>query len=93
VATQLLDRYQREGEDFLKRIVAIDETWIRDFEPKLKSQSMQWKGKDSPRSLKYRRQQTKVKQMIIVAYDWYGILVLCSNGRRDSDKRATGEVT
>jgi len=75
VATQLLDRFEREGEDFLKRIVAIDESWVRDFEPELKSQTMQWKGKGSPRGVKYRRQQSKVKQMIILAYDWHGVLV------------------
>lgn len=75
IATQLLDRFHREGEDFLKRIVAIDESWIRDFEPELKSQSMEWKGKGSPRGVKFRRQQSKVKQMIILAYDWEGVLV------------------
>lgn len=75
VATQLLNRYEAEGEGFLKRIVAIDETWIRDFEPELKSQSMAWKGKGSPRVAKFRRQQTKLKQMVIMAYDWEGVLV------------------
>ncbi len=34
---QLPDWYKVEGKAFLKRIVATDETWIRDFEPKLKS--------------------------------------------------------
>ena len=43
IAEELLHRYQTEGEEFLKRIVALDKTWIRDFEPELKSQSSQWK--------------------------------------------------
>ena len=43
VAEELLRRYEAECEQFLNRIVAIDETWIRDFEPQLKSQSSQWK--------------------------------------------------
>ena len=28
IAEELLHRYQTEGEEFLKRIVALDETWI-----------------------------------------------------------------
>jgi histone-lysine N-methyltransferase SETMAR len=41
VAEELLRRYEAEVEQFLNRIVAIDGTWIRDFEPQLKSQSSQ----------------------------------------------------
>jgi hypothetical protein len=52
VAEELLRRYEAEGEQFLNRIVAIDETWIRDFEPQLKSQSSQWKHAASPRPKK-----------------------------------------
>jgi hypothetical protein len=33
-------------------VVATDETWIRDFEPELKSQSTEWKGKGSQRPKK-----------------------------------------
>ena len=29
-------------------IVAIDETWVRDFEPELKSQSNEWRSPSSP---------------------------------------------
>ena len=36
---ELLHRYQTEGEQFLKRVVTLDKTWIRDLEPELKSQS------------------------------------------------------
>ncbi|PSN41528.1 hypothetical protein C0J52_17853 [Blattella germanica] len=43
IAEDLLLRYQTEGEQFLRRILTTDETWIQDFEPELKSQSSQWK--------------------------------------------------
>ena len=33
VAQALLDRYQRAGDGFLGRIVAMDETWTRSYEP------------------------------------------------------------
>lgn len=75
ICRELLSRYENEKETFLDRIIAIDETWIRDFEPELKSQSNIWKRITSPRAKKVRRQQTKVKQMMIFAYDKLGIIV------------------
>jgi len=46
---QLLHRFREEGNEFLQKVLVIDETWIRDFEPQLKSQSSEWRGKGSPR--------------------------------------------
>ena len=39
IAQALLDRYQRESEHLLGRIVAMDETWTRSYESNLKRQS------------------------------------------------------
>ena len=58
----------------LQRIVAIDETWIRSFEPELKRQSSEWQTKDSPRPLKFRRSQNCPKMLMIFAYDFRGVL-------------------
>ncbi|XKL65139.1 hypothetical protein PGB90_005225 [Kerria lacca] len=66
VARTLLDRYTREGERFLRRIVAIDETWILDYEPESKQQSTKWRATTSSRPTKFRRQQTRVKQLVIL---------------------------
>ena len=30
------ERYEREGEDFLRRIITLDETWTRSYDPKIK---------------------------------------------------------
>jgi len=38
IATLLKQRFNVEGQAFLYLIVAIDETWVRNFEPELKSQ-------------------------------------------------------
>ena len=43
-AQALLDQYQREGDYFLGRIVAMDETWACSYEPNLKHQSNEWKN-------------------------------------------------
>jgi hypothetical protein len=74
VAEELLLHYEAEGEQFLNRTVAIDETWIRDFEPQLKSQSRQWQHATSPCLKKCCHQQSKVKLMMIMAYDKNGVI-------------------
>ena len=48
--------------------IDIDETWVRDFEPELKSQSNEWRSPTSPQPKKFRRAQSKVKQMIFAYY-------------------------
>ena len=74
VCSLLKQRFNVEGRAFLYRIVAIDETWVRGFEPDLKSQSNEWRSPNSPRPKKFRRAQSKVKQMMILAYDHRGII-------------------
>ncbi|PSN56149.1 hypothetical protein C0J52_03342, partial [Blattella germanica] len=54
-----LERYRREGEGFLRRIITIDETWARAYEPQLKRQSNEW----SPRKVTVRNTTTNVKAM------------------------------
>jgi len=48
IASLLKQRFNNEGQAFLYRIVAIDETCVRDFKPELKLQSNEWR---SPTSL------------------------------------------
>jgi len=67
IAQRFLQRFREEGNEFLQKLVAIDETWIRDFEPELKFQSSEWRGKGSPRPKKFKRAQSNVKQMMIFA--------------------------
>ncbi len=76
IAQDLLMRYRNEGESFLKRIITIDKTWIHDFEPVLKSQSNVWAGNGEKHPQKVRRQQSKVKQMVVLAYDLSGVIAL-----------------
>ncbi|PSN50216.1 hypothetical protein C0J52_07800 [Blattella germanica] len=50
-----LERYEREGDIMLNRIIAIDETWARAYEPELKRQSAEWRHQGSPRKRKVRQ--------------------------------------
>jgi histone-lysine N-methyltransferase SETMAR len=70
-----LDRYAREGEAFLRRIITMDETWARSYEPELKRQSSEWRRQGSPRQRKFRQEAGHVKVMLIVAYDYEGVLL------------------
>ena len=51
--SDLLSRYEADGESFLLRIVNGDETWIHHFEPQIKIQSMEWYHPKSPRKKKF----------------------------------------
>jgi len=61
IAALLKQRFNVEVQAFLYRTVAIDETWVRDFEPELKSQLNEWRSPTFPRPKKCRRGQSKVK--------------------------------
>ena len=83
IAIQLLYRYDSEGQEFLERIVAVDETWIRSYEPEMRRQSTEWHTPSSPRPAKYRRTQSKLKM-----YDRHGIL---TSHRVESGKIINGK--
>lgn len=70
-----LERYRREGEGFLRRIITIDETWARAYEPQLKRQSNEWRHHGSPRKVTVRNTTTNVKAMLIIAYDCDGVII------------------
>ena len=55
--------------------MAIDATWLRSYEPELKSQSTEWHSPASPKPAKFRRKQENLKQLAICAYDNSGLLV------------------
>ena len=42
IAIQILCHYDSEGQDFLERIVAVNETLIRSYEPEMRRQSTEW---------------------------------------------------
>ena len=75
ISTLLKEIFDTEDQTFFRRIVTIDETWIRYFEPELKSQSNEWKATGSYRPKKFRRAQSKVKQMMIFAYNYHGVIM------------------
>ena len=71
VANANLSRFNTEGENFLSRIVAVDITWVRSYEPELKRQTAEWHTPSSPRPTKFWR--VKIELLIIFTYDNRGV--------------------
>ena len=62
------------SENFLKNIITGDETWVYGYDVETKIQSSQWMGKGSHRPKKARMSRSEVKVMVVVFFDWKGII-------------------
>jgi len=49
---QLLEFFQHDPNDFLSRLVTMDETWLNHYDLEAKQQSMEWRHSGSPRPKK-----------------------------------------
>jgi hypothetical protein len=49
MSEQLLEFFRRDPNDFLSRLVIMDETWYYHYDPETKQQSMEWWHNGSPR--------------------------------------------
>jgi len=73
ICQNLLGRLEIEV-DFLDKVTTADESWVFDYDPKTKWQSVEWHTKSSPRLKKVCMSRSTVKTMIIVYFDSHGIL-------------------
>ena len=62
------------GNENFKNIITGDETWVYGYDVDTKVQSSQWLGKGSPRPRKARMSRSKIKVMLVVFFDWQGIV-------------------
>jgi len=58
--------------DFFQNVITCDETWIFQYDPETKRQSMYWKSPQSPRKKKARMSKSKFKAMMIVFFLYLG---------------------
>ena len=70
-----LEHYEHEGEISLWRIITIDKTWAIAYEPQLKHQSNEWSCHGSLQKVTVRQTTTDVKAMLIIAFDWDGVII------------------
>jgi len=50
--------FQHDPNDFLSRLVTMDETWLYHYDPETNQQSMEWRHSGSPRPKKFRVQKS-----------------------------------
>jgi hypothetical protein len=67
ICQELLDHTSKQ-ENFLKRIITGDETWVYGYDVETKMQSSQWVGKNSPRPKKARWVRSNMKVMLLVFF-------------------------
>ena len=75
VCSALLKRF-RSKDDFLLRVVTVDETWVHYYEPENKAQSRQWVGRGFPRPKKFKTQSSAGKVMATVFWDAKGVIIM-----------------
>jgi len=73
VCKDILERLDTEP-DLLRRVITGDESWVFEYDPETKRQSLQWKSLTSPRPKKARMSKSNVKVMLITFFDVKGIV-------------------
>ena len=76
ISSELLERFDAEGEAFLSRIVTDDETWAHHYGQETKRQSMEWHHPQSPRKRKFKTTPSAGKIMITVFWDTDGVILV-----------------
>ncbi|BFZ13665.1 hypothetical protein BsWGS_16704 [Bradybaena similaris] len=76
LSQQCLSRYEKDGDEFLKKVVTCDETWVCQYEPESKRQSMEWKHVGSPVKKKFKSQRSTRKVMLTVFWDMQGPITI-----------------
>ena len=71
---ELKERFDREGQEFLDRIITCDKTWVHHFTPESKRASKQWKHADSLPPKKFRAIASAGKEMASVFWDKRGVI-------------------
>ena len=64
----------RDDPNILYQVITGDETWVFQYDPETKRQSMQWKTAGSPRPKKARMSKSKIKVMLIAFFDQKGLV-------------------
>ena len=74
ISSALLSKYNANPTDFDNRIVTCDETWVYQYDPESKRQSMEWKHLRSPPPVKFRVSRSTKKLMATIFWDCDGVI-------------------
>ena len=73
---QVLEFFRRDSNDFLSRLVTMDETCLYHYDLETKQQSMEWQHCGSPPPKKFRVQKSAGKFLVSIFWDQDGILLV-----------------
>jgi len=73
---QILELFRRDPNDFLSRLVTMDETWLYHYDPETKQQSMEWRHSGSSRPQKFRVPKSAGKILASIFWDQDGFLLI-----------------
>ena len=76
LSEQLLEFFQRDPNDFLSRLVTMDETWLYHYDPQTMQQSVEWRHSGSSCPKKFRVQKFAGKVLALIFWDQDGILLI-----------------
>ena len=74
ILKQCLELFQRNPDEFLRRFITVDETWIHYFTPETKEQSKQWTSPSEPAPKKTKTVKSAGKVTVTVFWDARGII-------------------
>ena len=62
ISRENLERFEKEGDDFFKKIITGDETWVHHYDPENKRQSMEYSNKESPQPKKNSKHRPQLER-------------------------------
>ena len=70
ISRELLERFEKEGEDFVKKIITGDETWVHHYDPENKRQSVEYRHNESPQPKKIiiKKKQSSAGKIMLTAF-------------------------
>lgn len=63
-----------EDENFLRKVVTMDESWVIGFDPETMRMCTQWKFPDEPRPRKVKASKSGIKTMLLLFFDEQGVI-------------------
>ena len=69
ISRELRERFEKEDEVFLKKIITGDEIWVHHYDPENKRQSMEYHHKQSPQLKKFKTLASAGKVMLTVFWN------------------------
>ena len=71
-----MEFFRRDPNDFLSRLVTMDETWLRHYDPETKQRSMEWRQSGSLHRKKFRVQKYSGQILASNYWDQDGFLLI-----------------